>query len=74
MVGCAAATAIAIKAPAPFGLDIDAEPGLFDKLQLALVISALIVDALVLAAITGRITEWGSTPNKSRPSARTSSC
>lgn len=39
-------------------------PGGFDKLQLALVISALLVDILVLVAITGRITEWGTTPNK----------
>jgi hypothetical protein len=28
------------------------------------VVSALVIDALVLVAITGRITEWGSTPNK----------
>jgi hypothetical protein len=40
-------------------------PGYFDWLQLALVISALIIDVLVLLAITGRITEWGTTPNKS---------
>jgi hypothetical protein len=39
-------------------------PGLFDKLQLALVVSALIIDIMVLLAITGRITEWGFTPNK----------
>lgn len=44
--------------------DPEAAPGLFDKLQLALVVSALIIDVLVLAAITGRITEYGSTPNK----------
>jgi hypothetical protein len=41
-----------------------ARPGLFDKLQLALVVSALIIDVMVLLAITGRITEWGFTPNK----------
>jgi hypothetical protein len=41
-----------------------APPGLFDKLQLALVVSALVIDVLVLAAITGRITEFGTTPNK----------
>ncbi|MFD7439789.1 permease prefix domain 1-containing protein [Streptomyces sp. NPDC059909] len=41
-----------------------APPGLFDKLQLALVVSALIVDVLVLLEITGRITEYGTTPNK----------
>jgi hypothetical protein len=40
------------------------QPGLFDKLQLALVVSALIVDALVLVEIAGRITEYGTTPNK----------
>jgi hypothetical protein len=39
-------------------------PGLFDGLQLALVVSALLIDALVLLAITGRITEWGFTANK----------
>ena len=40
------------------------EPGLFDSLQFALVVSALIIDVMVLLAITGRITEWGFTPNK----------
>ncbi|HEX2143516.1 MAG TPA: hypothetical protein VHG10_03310, partial [Glycomyces sp.] len=39
--------------------------GLFDWMQLALVVSALLIDILVLIAITGRITEWGFTPNKS---------
>jgi hypothetical protein len=39
-------------------------PGLFDKLQLALVVSALAIDVLVLLEITGRITEYGATPNK----------
>jgi hypothetical protein len=38
--------------------------GLFDKLQLAMVVTALIIDVMVLLAITGRITEWGFTPNK----------
>jgi len=41
-----------------------APPGLFDTLQLALVVSALIIDVLVLLEITGRITEYGTTPNK----------
>jgi len=41
-----------------------APPDLFDKLQLALVASALAIDVLVLVAITGRITEYGTTPNK----------
>jgi hypothetical protein len=41
-----------------------APPGPFDKLQLALVLSALAIDVLVLVEITGRITEYGTTPNK----------
>ena len=42
-----------------------APTGLFDKLQLALVVSALAIDVLVLLAITGRITdEYGATPNR----------
>jgi hypothetical protein len=41
-----------------------APPGIFDRLQLALVVSALLIDALVLAAITGRIADLGTTPNK----------
>lgn len=41
-----------------------APSGLFDKLQLALVVSALVIDVLVLVEITGRITEYGTTPNK----------
>lgn len=41
-----------------------APPGLFDRLQLALVVSALAIDVLVLMEITGRITEYGTTPNK----------
>jgi hypothetical protein len=44
--------------------DVAARPGLFDRLQLALVVSALIIDVMVLLAITGRITEWGFSPNK----------
>ncbi|HET8660124.1 MAG TPA: permease prefix domain 1-containing protein [Micromonosporaceae bacterium] len=44
--------------------DPETPPTLFDRLQLALVLSALAIDVLVLVAITGRITEWGSTPNK----------
>jgi hypothetical protein len=44
--------------------DLTARPGLFDHVQFALVVSALIIDALVLLAITGRITEWGFSPNK----------
>ncbi|WP_330468116.1 permease prefix domain 1-containing protein [Micromonospora zamorensis] len=42
-----------------------APPGPFDKLQLALVVSALAIDVLVLLEITGRITdEYGGTPNR----------
>jgi hypothetical protein len=42
-----------------------APPGPFEKLQLALVLSALAIDVLVLLEITGRITdEYGSTPNR----------
>jgi hypothetical protein len=38
---------------------------MFDRLQLTLVVSALVTDILVLLAITSRITEWGFGPNKS---------
>ena len=44
--------------------DPQAEPGLFDGLQLLLVISALLVDALALWAILARISEFGFTPNR----------
>jgi hypothetical protein len=44
--------------------DLTSRPGLFDRLQLALVVIALVIDFLVLLAITGRITEWGFSPNK----------
>jgi hypothetical protein len=44
--------------------DLAAPPSLFDRLQLALVASALAIDIMVLLAITGRITEWGFSPNK----------
>ncbi len=39
-------------------------PGMFHRLQLALVVAALAIDALVLTAVVGRIAEFGSTPNK----------
>ncbi|WP_278263554.1 permease prefix domain 1-containing protein [Nocardia sp. AG03] len=39
-------------------------PGLFDRVQLVLVISALAVDVVMLAAMLSRIAEFGSTPNK----------
>jgi len=44
--------------------DPAARPAFFDWLHLALAISASVIDVLVLLAITGRITEWGTTPNK----------
>ena len=44
--------------------DPQAPPGLFDALQLALVICALLVDAFALWAIAGRISEFGFSPNK----------
>lgn len=39
-------------------------PGLFDVLQVALVVSALLADAVALWAIAARITEFGFTPNR----------
>jgi hypothetical protein len=45
--------------------DPAAKPDLFDRLQLALVVSALMLDIIVLLAIASRITEWGFTPNRS---------
>jgi len=44
--------------------DPQAPPDLFDRLQLLLVVSALVVDGLALAAIAGRISEFGFTPNR----------
>jgi hypothetical protein len=44
--------------------DLTARPGLFDRLQLALVVIALVIDVMVLLAITSRITEFGFSPNK----------
>ncbi|GIE92190.1 permease prefix domain 1-containing protein [Actinoplanes regularis] len=38
--------------------------GTFDVLQLVLVVSALVIDALVLLMMAGRIAEYGGTPNK----------
>ncbi|MFC9474517.1 permease prefix domain 1-containing protein [Nocardia sp. NPDC056952] len=39
-------------------------PGFFDRLQLVLVLTALVVDVTMLAAMLTRIAEFGSTPNK----------
>ena len=44
--------------------DPQAQPGLFDALQLLLVLAALVVDVLALVAIAGRISEFGVSPNK----------
>ncbi len=44
--------------------DPQAPPDFFDTLQLVLVVSALAVDLLTLAAIAGRINEFGFTPNR----------
>jgi hypothetical protein len=44
--------------------DPDAPPDLFDRLPLLLVVSALAVDAVALAAIAARISEFGFTPNR----------
>ena len=44
--------------------DPRAPPDFFDRLQLLLVVSALAVDALALASITARISEFGFTPNR----------
>ena len=39
-------------------------PGAFDVVQLVLVVSALLADAVALWAIAGRITEFGFSPNR----------
>jgi hypothetical protein len=44
--------------------DPQAPPDLFDRLQMVLVVSALVVDAVALTAIATRITEFGVTPNR----------
>jgi hypothetical protein len=41
-----------------------ARPGLFDALQLVLVVAALTVDAVMLSAMLARIAEFGLSPNK----------
>ncbi|MFN7983453.1 MAG: permease prefix domain 1-containing protein [Vicinamibacterales bacterium] len=42
----------------------EAPPDLFDRLQLLLVTSALVVDVVALAAMASRISEFGFTPNR----------
>ena len=44
--------------------DPHVEPGLFDALQLILVVCALLVDAMALWAILARISAFGFTPNR----------
>jgi hypothetical protein len=44
--------------------DPQAPPDVFDGLQLVLVVSALVVDAVALWAIAARISEFGFTPNR----------
>lgn len=44
--------------------DARAEPGLFDALQLLLVVCALVVDVIALSAVAARISEFGFSPNK----------
>jgi hypothetical protein len=44
--------------------DPQVPPDLFDALQLALVVSALVVDSVALYAIAARISDFGFTPNR----------
>jgi len=44
--------------------DPQAPPNVFDGLQLALVVSALVVDGVALYAIAARISEFGLSPNR----------
>ena len=44
--------------------DPQAPPDFFDRLQLVLVVSALVVDGVALSAIAARISEFGFTPNR----------
>jgi hypothetical protein len=44
--------------------DPQAPPGVFDVVQVVLLVSALLADAIALWAITARITEFGFTPNR----------
>ncbi|HKP08229.1 MAG TPA: permease prefix domain 1-containing protein [Microbacterium sp.] len=41
-----------------------APPSWFDRMQLVMVVAALVVDVMVLVAMIGRIAEWGASPNK----------
>jgi hypothetical protein len=44
--------------------DPQAPPGVFDAVQVVLLICALLADALALGAIAARISEFGFTPNR----------
>jgi len=44
--------------------DALAPPSWFDRMQLLMVVAALVVDVMVLVAMIGRIAEWGASPNK----------
>jgi hypothetical protein len=44
--------------------DPGAPPGVFDALQVVLLVSALLADAVALWAIAARISEFGFTPNR----------
>jgi hypothetical protein len=44
--------------------DPDSPPGAFDVMQVVLVVSALLADAVALWAIGARITEFGFSPNR----------
>lgn len=39
-------------------------PGLFDRLQLAMLLAAIVVDLILLVAMIGRISEFGASANK----------
>ena len=44
--------------------DPQARPGIFDALQLLLVVAVIVADLMALSAIVGRISEFGFTPNR----------
>ena len=58
------AVVVALVLYAASARDPQAEPDFFDRLQLVLVVSALVVDGVALAAIASRISEFGFTPNR----------
>lgn len=44
--------------------DAAAPPGIFDTMQVVLLVAALVADAVALSAIAARITEFGFSPNR----------